>query len=251
MDTAEPLLRKIDSYLNEVAGSASDTVQVGPFRAFFRRDSLMPELSYARPTARLDDDARDGIRRVRAACAERGRACRWEFLPDLHPGFAEMLTAEGFPEPALRPLMAVEQEDFRAETLSSAEIRLLSPGETAPISAVLAEAFGFAEGEGDAADELAPMLARGSVACGAWVDGVPAAGGLHVPRGDTTELAGIGTRERFRRRGIAGALTSALAADAFHRGCRLVFLSAADENVQRVYARLGFRVIGSAMDTTL
>ena len=50
-------------------------------------------------------------------------------------------------------------------------------------------------------------------------------------------------------RGIAGALTSFLVADAFKRGCRCIFLSAADETVQRVYGRIGFERIGTAMDT--
>ena len=251
MDSAEPLLRQIDAYLNAAPAAASDLAQIGPFTIFFRRDSEMPELTYARPTALLTAGAADDIRRVRDACTERGRASRWEFLPGLFPELAPLLAAAGFPEPAVRPLMAVAVDDFRKEALADVAIRRLGSGETAPFSRVLAEAFGM-ESEGDGpADELAPMVERGSVAFGAWVDGEPAAAGLHVPHGEVTELAGIGTLERFRRRGIAGALTSALAEDAMGRGCRLVFLSAADETVQRVYARLGFRAIGEAMDTSL
>ena len=59
-----------------------------------------------------------------------------------------------------------------------------------------------------------------------------------MPRGETTEVGGVGTLAAFRRRGLVGALTSALVADAFTRGCVCVFLSAADETVQRVYSRL-------------
>ncbi len=50
-----------------------------------------------------------------------------------------------------------------------------------------------------------------------------------------------------RRRGLAAAVTRALAADALAHGGRTVFLSATDAAVARIYARLGFREIGTSL----
>ena len=75
-------------------------------------------------------------------------------------------------------------------------------------------------------------------------------GGLHQAMEGTTELCGISVLPSFRRRGVAGAISSALITDAFAMGCNCVFLSAADEQVERIYARIGFQKIGTAMDAT-
>ena len=60
--------------------------------------------------------------------------------------------------------------------------------------------------------------------------------GQHQPVGDVTEIVGVATIPEARRRGIAGALTAALVADA---DVGTVFLSAG-EDAARVYGRLGF-----------
>jgi predicted GNAT family acetyltransferase len=65
--------------------------------------------------------------------------------------------------------------------------------------------------------------------------------------GAVSEIAGVGTLPAARRRGLAAAVTSALVGDALGRGIDVVFLSAADEDVARVYRRLGFEPIATAM----
>jgi len=42
-------------------------------------------------------------------------------------------------------------------------------------------------------------------------------------------------------------VTALLAADALDRGVQTIFLSASDAAVARIYARIGFRQIGTAM----
>lgn len=254
MHSKEALLQQIDRYLNTVPRPACDVEEIGPFTLFFRRDSPMPELSYARPTAPSPSGLREHIAEIRAAFAARNRVCRWEFLADLSPEFPKLLVQQGFPDPIPRPLMVVTRETFQPEISAVAEIRQVVKGETHAVNRVLQQAFNGAEAapdaeEQDGIDFLAGSLERGASVYAAFIDGRPVAGGVHSPVGDTTEVAGIGTLAAFRRRGIAGALTSALIADAFERGCECVFLSAADETVQRVYARTGFVKIGAAMDT--
>lgn len=253
MNSKQTLLHRIDQYLNTAPRPACDIEQAGPFTLFFRRDSLIPELSYARPTAPLSDDLREAISEVRAAFARRNRVCRWEFIADLADGLAVQLVQQGFPEPLPRPLMVVTRETFQPELNLNLAVRRISEGEARAVDRVLQKVFGGEEAETAPSDEgnfLEGLMNRGASVYAAFVEGQPVAGGVHSPVGATTEVAGIGTLQAYRRRGIAGALTSALVADAFERGCECVFLSAADETVQRVYARVGFARIGMAMDTT-
>jgi ribosomal protein S18 acetylase RimI-like enzyme len=72
------------------------------------------------------------------------------------------------------------------------------------------------------------------------------AAGAHQPVDAVTEVVGVATLPVVRRQGVGGALTGALVEDALERGVETVFLSAGSEAVARVYARLGFRRIGTA-----
>ena len=77
------------------------------------------------------------------------------------------------------------------------------------------------------------------------VDGAVSAGS-HQPSGDVVEVTGIATLPAARRRGIGLAVTGQLVEDARERGASLVFLSAADDAVARLYGRVGFRRLGTA-----
>jgi ribosomal protein S18 acetylase RimI-like enzyme len=135
--------------------------RIGPYRLYFRRDSDMPEISYARPM--------------------RGE----------REGTLEEIAA-GFLAPTPRPLQVVTAESFRPETSTLADVRPITWEDAPPTDAMLAAAF---------------------------VEGKPVAAGLHSPVGVTTEVAGVATAPEWRRKGLAGAVTSALVADAFARGC--------------------------------
>jgi predicted GNAT family acetyltransferase len=75
----------------------------------------------------------------------------------------------------------------------------------------------------------------------------PLAAGSYQLSDSVAEITGVGVLPASRRRGLGAAVTHALAFDAVGRGARTVFLSATDATVARVYARLGFREIGTAM----
>jgi ribosomal protein S18 acetylase RimI-like enzyme len=75
----------------------------------------------------------------------------------------------------------------------------------------------------------------------------PLAAGSYQLAGGTAEITGIGVLPASRRRGLAAGVTRALAAHALASGARTVFLSATDATVARIYARLGFREVGTAM----
>jgi predicted GNAT family acetyltransferase len=77
-------------------------------------------------------------------------------------------------------------------------------------------------------------------------DGPLAAGSCQAADG-VAEITGVGVLPASRRRGLGAAVTHTLASDALAGGARTVFLSATDATVARVYARLGFREVGTAM----
>jgi ribosomal protein S18 acetylase RimI-like enzyme len=91
------------------------------------------------------------------------------------------------------------------------------------------------------------LRSRQSVlATASGLNGPLAAGSYQLVDG-TAEITGIGVLPASRRRGFAAAVTRALAAHALASGARTVFLSATDATVARIYARLGFHQIGTAM----
>lgn len=239
------LLEQIDDYLNASPALACDVEYLGPYRVFFRRDSEMPELSYARPER---GQPLGPINAVRAAFAARRRACRWEYLQELTPELTGVLVAAGFPPPIPRPLLAVTRESFKPEQHLTAHVRQIRPSEVLDTDRVLAQAYGGSPADADGA-LLRGVLERGGCVVAAFIGEEPVAAGIHSPVGGVTEVAGVGTLPTWQRQGLAGAVTSALVADALFRGCSTIFLSAADEAVARVYQRLGFTRVGTALDT--
>ena len=244
------MLTQIDDYLDAAPAQACDVERIGPYRLYFRRDSDMPEISYARPVRGERPGTQDDITAMRAAFLARGRRPRWEYLEELNPELAAQLIEAGFPAPTLRPLQVVTEQGFRPETSALAEVRPITLAEVVPVDAVLASAFGGNPAEADGA-MLRSLLERGACVIAAFVDGKPVAAGIHSPVGEVTEVAGVGTASEWRRKGLAGAITTALVQDAFARGCTCIFLSAGDESVARVYGRLGFKQVGTALDSML
>lgn len=98
----------------------------------------------------------------------------------------------------------------------------------------------------DIADEIRLTRAgrRASVLASIPEYGVAASGTLQRVD-DVAEIAGVATLPSARRRGLGAAITAALARHALDTGVDLVFLTAGSEDIARVYARVGFRRIGT------
>ncbi len=76
-------------------------------------------------------------------------------------------------------------------------------------------------------------------------DGILATGAV-MRSGEVAEVAGVATLPSARRRGYASQLTAALAHRARADGVETVFLSAGDDDVARLYTKVGFRRVGTA-----
>jgi GNAT superfamily N-acetyltransferase len=140
-----------------------------------------------------------------------------------------ILTAE---DPAVSPSRAVADVGFKAAGTA------VGPEGPRERDAALSEAT-----EDFVRDRMRRRL---TVTAVAEVDDGPVAVGSHQPVGDVTEVVGVATLPAFRHRGLGGAVTAAVVADALAHGAEVVFLSAGSEEIARVYARLGFVRIGTA-----
>ncbi len=117
-----------------------------------------------------------------------------------------------------------------------------------------AEIRGMIEAQSEAFGEVADVsdtdianardrILAGGFAVVAWevATGVAAGGGVAeaVVEG-TSEVAGIGVRAAFRRRGLGSAITAFLTRSVHTAGGRTVFLTPAGVPEQRLYERVGY-----------
>ncbi|GJF31674.1 hypothetical protein KNE206_43740 [Kitasatospora sp. NE20-6] len=149
------------------------------------------------------------------------------------------------------------------------DVRPVGPDDPAFASALAVPYLAFADpgtgvgtaGPAELASAAAGMAADGSVdraaararagltvtAAALAADGTAECAGQYQPVGAVAELVGIGTLPTARRRGLARAVTAVLAADARARGAETVFLTAGGDAQARLYGRVGFRRIGTAL----
>ncbi len=234
----------IQAYIRGGVERGRDTERVGPFLATFSRHSDNPYLNYAIPEDGATPSPAD-VAALIASYHRRGRTPRLEYLPRLAPAVEAALVAAGFTAEGRLPLMLCTPDSARALPVPS-DIELIAPTSDEDIRAMVVaqnEAYGAGAPGPQEVEARRANLATGGLAVLARdkATGAPAGGGIcDVPLHGTTELAGVGVRPAFRRRGIAGALTTRLVRDAFARGVTTVFLTPAHEAEERIYARAGF-----------
>lgn len=245
MDTAT----RLQAHLRESARLRYDAVPAPPFTLFLHPASSLPESNYAIPDEALDAAPVGGLGALRGAFLARARHPRLVFVQAYAPALAAACAAAGWLEmerehlliatpatlqpPAPVPGLEIEMLDAHAplaairENLDTNE-QGFNPDQAAP--ATEADALVFREGLG-ASRAFTARLGGQAVAAGMFT----------TPQAGVTELAGITTLPPFRRRGIAAALTAAMARAAFDSGLDLVFLGAHEAATVRVYERVGFQ----------
>jgi ribosomal protein S18 acetylase RimI-like enzyme len=260
--TGLELLRRIDTYLDAVPRTLATTEDVGPFTLFVNRGAGWRY--YARPRPGETDFSAADVARVRERQRTLAQPEELEWVEDLAPGVGPAAERDGLRVTRM-PLMHLPHDAFSPVAgPTGASITFATPeDDLATLSAVAMVAFGApgtdvgAVGHEAVAEAVATIepesveinrdrLARGlTVTAVATIGGRPVAVGSHQPLGGASEIVGVGTLPAARRTGIGAALTSALARDAFARGVEVVFLSAGEEAVARVYSHVGFRTVGS------
>jgi GNAT superfamily N-acetyltransferase len=212
----------------------------------------------ARPRA---GDGPVTVEDVRAAVAlqeESGLPAALEWVPECAPETAAAARAAGLTVEELPLLVAVDP----VELLLPAGVRLYVVGADDPelprYQLVAATAFAHPGGATDAgnvpldtSDEARTRteVLRERIASGRTVlmvaveNGEPVAVGSHQPVDidgtEVSEVVGVATLPRLRGRGLGAGVTSALVAHATETA-DMVFLAAGDDDVARVYERVGF-----------
>lgn len=238
--------------MRRAAAAGRMTEQVGPFLATFSPESANPYLNYAIP----DDGARPSSSDVAAltdSYARRDLLPRVEFMAETAPAAEQALLTAGWSVERRIPVLLCPPGAAIAVP-PPAGVELVVPGTDEEIHGMLVAQF---EAFGEPADipdsEVAKTRAR--LRAGGFAvlardaeTGAPAGGGVaEAIDGGTTEVAGIGVREPYRRRGIGAAVTAFLTAAVHDAGARTVFLTPAGVTEQRMYERTGYTPAGDML----
>jgi ribosomal protein S18 acetylase RimI-like enzyme len=243
----------IQAYLRRAASRARETEKIGPFLATFSPRDDNPYVNYAIPDDGANPSSGD-VAALVAAYRRRDRIPRLEYIPGLAPAVEAALLSGGFVVEGRTPLMVYEP-DSEQEVLVPPGIELVVPTSDDDLLAMLVaqnEAYGDTAPTPtlEQVESRRAFLEAGGIGILARdaLTGEPAgAGGCDVPFKRTTELVAVGVREKFRRRGIAAAMTARLVRAALDAGVTTIFLMAAHEAEARIYARVGFSRVGEVL----
>lgn len=241
----------IQSYLRVAASHQRDTERIGSFLATFTPANDNPFLNYAIPDDYATPSAAD-VAALVATYEKRSLKPRLEYIAQLAPAVEGVLLDAGFSVEGHLPLMTCAPGAERILPIPPG-IELVLPVSDADLLSIVTvqyEAYSNSAPDPKAVTRLRNSLAAGGIAVLARIaaTGEPIGAGVcSVPSNQTTEIAGIGVRAAFRRRGVAGALTTRLVKEAFAAGISIPFLMAAHEAEARIYARAGFSVIGEIL----
>ena len=265
------VIERIDAFCDAVPRQQARAEAIGQLVLFVPIGRGWPY--YARPRVqwrvpeqgRVPVDGRD-VRSVRARQRELLIPESFEWLEQTAPTMAAAAEAAGL-EVRRHPLLVLGELSPSPPIPPRATVRIVAPDDPDLVLAwaVPGVAFrhpgteigeaGVTERDKLAADHDAGTITmlrerlesrRSTIAAAFGPNGPVAAGSYQIADG-VAEITGIGVLPASRRRGLGAAVTHALAADARERGAQVVFLSATDSTVARVYTRLGFRIIGTAM----
>jgi ribosomal protein S18 acetylase RimI-like enzyme len=263
--SADEIFGRIDAFCDAVPRQRARTEACGPLLLFVPLGAGFPYYARPRPGPRRPVSPAD-VRAVRARQRELLIPESFEWIEQSAPDMAAAAAGAGLQVHA-HPLLVLDRLTAPPALPPRIWAGVLGPDDPDVVQAwsVPAVAFGqpgTAVGEAtvtqrdkiaanyDAAtiEMLRARLRAGqSVLAAARGPNGPLAAGSYQVADGVAEITGVGVLPASRRRGLAAAVTHALAAHALRRGAAVVFLSASDASVARIYARLGFREIGTAM----
>jgi GNAT superfamily N-acetyltransferase len=266
---------RLERFYDAVPRPYASAEEHGNLVLFVRQGEGWPY--YARPVIGADTPSAADITAVRQRQRDLGLPEAFEWLHETTPGLLPVARSAGL-DVLLAPLLVLDAAALVPDLpVTGATIRLLDPhsagfGHDLAVSRAVAR-LGFGapatllEGalvagvagprDRDAAvTELSAADLRGTrdrALSGSHLDavvespddGILATGGL-MRVGDVAEIAGVATLPSARNRGYASQLTATLARRALTDGARTVFLSAGDDDVARLYTKVGFRRVGTA-----
>lgn len=261
------VLDRLERYYDAVPRSSARVEDFGALSLFVKEGAGWP--FYARPARGWSGAVEVAdVLRVRERQRELGVPESFEWVAETTPALRAAVEESGLAVHA-HPLMVLDTTAPAPPAGSAAlTARIVGTRDEALASALAVPRLAFAEAgtgigkagpaelaetvrvcvEDGSVERAAARIEAGLTVVAASVDGGTAlCSGQHQPVGEVSEIVGVGTLPSARRRGHGYAVTAALVADARSRGVRTVFLSAGDDDVARIYARIGFRRVGTAL----
>ena len=255
MTDPNPLLQRIDAYLDGVPRGITITEEFGPFTLFINTGNGWRY--YARPTPGQTLFDVDSVEAVLARQRELGQPHEFEWVTYC-PGVRDATEAAGL-EVNEMPLCICRSTGSDRSSRRTARSRsdrqprgrprdrrrrghvgFGAPGTDVGEAGIEALPTGAAAIPASTLEFTADRLRDGFTSMAvATVGGIPVASGSHQPFGGATEITGVACLPAYRRRGLGAAVTSALVEDAIDRGVGTLFLSAGSEDIARVYERVG------------
>lgn len=272
---------RLERFYDAVPRPYATVEDFGALVLFVRKGEGWPY--YARPRIGAETPSAADITAVRRRQRELGVAEAFEWVHETNPDLLAVARSAGL-DVHLAPLLVLDPAALLPELpIPGAAVRLLDPrdptfdhdlavaravsrlGFGAPANATpMAEATskslvvgGAGPAERDAAvvpvtpGELERVRVRSAgvdymtAVAESPSEGILATGGIQRAD-DITEIIGVATLPSARNRGYASQLTATLAHRTLDTGATTVFLSATDDDVARLYSRVGFRRIGTA-----
>ncbi|WIM94663.1 GNAT family N-acetyltransferase [Actinoplanes oblitus] len=226
-----------------------NAVECGPFVLGFDDSSDSPFINYATPVPGAEITA-DQVAALVTAFGD--RKPRLEYVVSSAPTLEKLLVEAGFTVEARHEYLVCTPSTF-AEPPAPAGFELFEPvsdDELTGMITVQSEAFGaiYTPNPAELGRQRRNQQRGGILVAARSADGHYAGGGAAtVPSDGISEVAGIAVGERFRRRGLGGAITAAVTSRLFANGVDIAWLEASGEDSWRVYERVGFRPTGQRL----
>jgi GNAT superfamily N-acetyltransferase len=237
--------RLLHSYLRALPGPRA--CRVGPFLA--ASTVTTPACSATTPSRTTAPTPLPGeIAVLISTFVERGRTPRLEYLPGRCPLVEPALRAAGFVPERRVPVMTCAPHEAVGQSAPEG-IGLALAGTEEQLRQVAEaqnEAYGRPDPTGNDVARLRATVDRGGLAALAadLATGRVVGGGLCAPpHCGVSELAAVGVRPGYRRRGIASALTALLTTACPTVGITSPFLTPAGDAEERIYRRAGYRPV--------
>ena len=239
------MLERLHRHLCATASIERERIGLDSFLVTINRSEPLRFYNFALPVGAPADRA--AVEQLVAVFREHDRLPRLEWIEEIAPDPAGVLAECGFEQELRTPLMACERSSLvEPPTPAGATVAPLADRDLDARDNLVRAAFG--EPPRAAGTPARDPRARGCGIAVAHVGGELAAVATHSPviQG-VSEIMGVATAERFRRRGLGATVTAAASRAAFDAGAELCVLTPGHEAAQPIYAAAGFTAIATML----
>ena len=243
------MLERLHRHLCATASIERERIELLSFLVTINRSEPLRFYNYALPLGAPADRA--AVEQLIAVFREHDRLPRLEWIEEIAPELTAVLAECGFEQELRTPLMACEPS-------SLVEPPMPAGATVAPLADLDLEArddltrAAFGEPPRAPGTPARDPRARGCGIAVAHVGGELAAAATHSPVIEgVSEIMGVATAARFRRRGLGATVTATASRAAFDAGAELCVLTPGHEAAQRIYAAAGYETIATMLHWSL